>query len=433
MGRRVASLLALALVLAASAACGQRDDTESSSGGGGEQDLGDRTEVVIGLTVSHTGKLTAESTSQFNGLKLWADEVNSAGGIEVGDTSLQVVLKDYDDESEKTRVQQLVTRLINEDKADFLVSPYSSGLTEAAAVVAEQNQKVTMAIGAASDSIFQAGLQYAFQLYTPSSRYLTGSVELLAEKHPDAKRIAIVHEEETFSTDVAEATKSFIEEQGDGTEVVLFEGYPTGTTDFGPFISRIAAADPDAVIGGGHFQDGSTLVRELAARQVPLKMISILVAPSVPEFAQLGSAAVGVVGPSQWEPGVAFSAESAKAQDQDWFGPDGADFVTGYEEAYGVEPGYHAAGGYVAGVLLQHAIEESGSVASDDVKKVLEEMDAVTFWGALSFSDEEGDHGRQIGHEMVQIQWQQPSGGEPVREIVFPEAGKTADFQPLVR
>ncbi len=428
MRRTVLSTIAIVALLAVTG-CGQHDDSGSGAQGGGASGVGDRKNVVIGLTVSRTGKYTAESTNQFNGLKLWADQVNGEGGIKVGDSSLKVVLKSYDDESEKTRVQQLFTRLINNDKADFLVSPYSSGLTEAASVVAEQNQKVMLAIGAASDSIFQAGLQYAFQLYTPASRYLTGSVDLLEQKDPAAKRIAVVHEEETFSTDVAEATKKYIEEQGK-VQVVLFEGYPTGTADFGPFISRIAAAKPDAVIGGGHFEDGSTLVRELYARKLPLKMVSILVAPSVPEFAQLGPAADGVVGPSQWEPEVAFSEAVAKDAGKEWFGPEGDAFVADYQKAYGEKPGYHAAGGYIAGVLLQQAIEKSGSIESDQVKKVLQDVDALTFWGALKFSNEKGDYGRQVGHEMVQIQWQS-GGAKLTRQIVYPDQGKTADFQPL--
>lgn len=31
----------------------------------------------------------------------------------------------YDDESTKERVQELYTKLINDDEADFLISPYS--------------------------------------------------------------------------------------------------------------------------------------------------------------------------------------------------------------------------------------------------------------------------------------------------------------------
>ena len=62
-----------------------------------------------------------------------------SGGIKLPDgTKVKVGTKFYDDESKKDRVQELYTRLISSDKADFLVSPYSSGLTDAAAVIAQQ-------------------------------------------------------------------------------------------------------------------------------------------------------------------------------------------------------------------------------------------------------------------------------------------------------
>jgi len=421
--------VALALTIALATACNPESDNGDQSEAEGEG-AGGQESIVVGLTVSHTGNLTAESTNQFNGLTLWAEQVNDDGGISVGNDNVTVELVEYDDESTDTRVQQLYTRLITEDEADFLISPYSSGLTEAAATVAEQNETVMLAVGAASDSIFQQGFTHVFQIYTPASRYLTGSVDLLQDRFPDDTRIAIVHEEDTFSTDVAEATRAYAEDQG--LEVVLFEGYPTDTTDFGPVISRVMAANPQALLGGGHFQDGTTLVRQVAAQGLPIDLLSILVAPSVPEFAQLGDAAVGVVGPSQWEPQVAYSEEAADDADLEWFGPASEDVVSAYEERFGETPGYHAMGGYVSGLLLQHAIETAGSLSPDTVIETLEGLDAMSVWGGMKFSNEEGDHGRQIGHEMVQIQWQMV-GGQLERQIVWPTEAQTTEYQALTQ
>ncbi len=82
--------------------------------------------------------------------------MNKNGGIYVKNLhrKFPVEFRYYDDESSKDRVQQLYVRLINQDKADFLVSPYSSGLTASSAIIAEQYEKVMLATGAASDSIF---------------------------------------------------------------------------------------------------------------------------------------------------------------------------------------------------------------------------------------------------------------------------------------
>ena len=159
--------------------------------------------LVIGFTASQTGSYSAESREQVQGLQLWAAEVNARGGFSAGDATFQIELKSYDDGSDKEQVAALYTRLITEDQVDFLISPYSSGLTAAAAIVAEQHGKTLLAVGAASDSIFTQGYQHIFQIYTPASRYLTGAVDMLRANDPAAGRVAILYEHEKFATDVA--------------------------------------------------------------------------------------------------------------------------------------------------------------------------------------------------------------------------------------
>ena len=84
--------------------------------------------ITIGMTLSQTGSLNVDSLAQQRGAELWRDEVNAAGGIKVGDKHYKVKFVTYDDQSQGGRVQQLYTRLIVQDKAQFLFSPYSSGL-----------------------------------------------------------------------------------------------------------------------------------------------------------------------------------------------------------------------------------------------------------------------------------------------------------------
>ncbi len=383
-------------------------------------------EIVIGFTMSQTGKFNSESKEQFQGLKLWADQVNANGGIYVKSLGkkLTVRLVYYDDESDKTRVQQLYTKLITEDKVDFLISPYSSGLTASAAIVASQYGKIMIATGAASDSIFNKGYNCIYQIYTPASRYLTGAIDMLKAVDPNAKKIAIVYEDSKFAKDVCKAAKEYAEENG--FDVVLFEAYAPGTTDFTSLINKIIAKNPDAIIGGGHFADGETFAKQLYEKKVKVKLISLLVAPALPEFAEIGKAALYVTGPSQWEPMVKYSPEMAEKLGIEWYGPTVEEFVKAYKDAYGYEPGYHAAGGYVAGLVLQKAIEDAGSIDTEAVKKALEKMDIMTFFGRISFDTGEY-YGRQKGHEMVYLQWQERNG-TLIKEVVWPESAKSADL-----
>lgn len=398
--------------------------TNEAASGEEEQAIGQEVTLTIGFTASTTGKYNVESTRQINGLNLWMNQVNDAGGITLADgTVVKFQSKFYDDESTAERVQELYTRLATEDNADFLISPYSSGLTDASAVIAEQYGKVMITTGAASDSTYQKGYTLVFQTYTPASRYLTGALDLLAATDSTIKKIAIVHETDKFSTDVATALNAYAEAQG--YEVVLFEGYPSETTDFAPFINKIQEAAPDAIFGGGHFQDGSTFAKQLAEKDVPLKFVALLVAPPEPTFAELGDAALGIIGPSQWEPLAAFNAEAAAAAGMDFFGPSSAEFSEAYKVAYDEEPSYHAAGGYVAGLLLQKAIEDAGSTDPAAVKTALDALNLMTFFGHIQFDTSAENHGLQIGHSMVYIQWQDAGG--LTKQVVWPAEGASAE------
>ncbi len=381
--------------------------------------------VVIGFTASQTGKYNVSSTRQTTGLQMWMDDVNNAGGLKLADgTVVKFKAVSYDDESNKDRVQELYTKLATDDKADFLISPYSSGLTAAAAVIAEQYGIPMITTGAASDKTYKQGYTVVYQAYTPASRYLTSALDMLKSLDPDAKKVAFVYENSKFATGVNEAAKEYAEKNG--FEVVLFEGYDPDTKDFNAIINKIESAGPDAILGGGHFQDGSTFARQLYEKGTKVKFISLLVAPPEPTFAELGDAAMGVTGPSQWEPAAKYTPESAKAAGLEWFGPTGEEFTEAYKSAHdGENPSYHVAGGYAAGLILQKAIETAGSVEKDAVMKALDATDMMIFFGHIKFDTSADAHGLQVGHDMILIQWQK-DGDKLVKQVVWPEAGATA-------
>jgi branched-chain amino acid transport system substrate-binding protein len=383
--------------------------------------------VTIGFTSSLTGAQEVSSKRQVAGFNLWMDQLNEAGGIKLGDgTVVKIAAQTYDDESAKERVQELYTRLITEDNADFLISPYSSGLTAAASIIAEQNGKVMITAGAAEDDAYKTGNTSLFQLYTPGSQYLLSTVDMLKGLDPDAK-VAVVHENDKFSTSVVEGLKPYLESQG--FEVVLEEGYASETTDFGPVINKIVESGATVLLGGGHYPDGSTFARQLYERQAGLKFISLLVAPADSKFPELGDAALGVSTSSQWELAATHTPEEAEALGKTWYGPTGEEFAAAYEESTGEKPTYHVAGGYMAGLILQKAIEDADSVDPEKVKAALEAMDIFTFYGGIKFDTSPESHGLQIGHEMVVAQWQKNDAGELVRKVVWP--ADVANAEPL--
>ncbi|MBT7073066.1 MAG: amino acid ABC transporter substrate-binding protein [Anaerolineae bacterium] len=382
-------------------------------------------ELVIGFTSSVTGKYEVSSTRQVNGFSLWMNQVNDAGGLTLSDgTVVTFSYQTYDDESNAERVQELYTRLVTEDNADFLISPYSSGLTSAASIVAEQNGKILLTTGAADDAAYKTGNTSLFQLYTPASLYMSSTVDMLKELNPGAK-VALVYEDVKFSTSVAQGIKPYLE--ANGFEIVLEEGYASETADFGPIVNKISGSGATVLLGGGHYNDGTALARSLYDRNAGLELIYLLVAPADTKFPELGDAALGVVSSSQWELKATHNEAEANDLGFEWFGPTGEEFAASYEAAYGDAPTYHAAGGYAAGLVLQKAIEDADSVDSDAVKTALNAMNMMAFYGGIRFDTSEEAHGLQIAHKMVVAQWQLDDAGEFVLEIVAPAGVATSD------
>ena len=372
--------------------------------------------LTLGFTVSNTGALNVDSVEQLHGFELWRDQVNAAGGIKAGGKSYKIQFVSYDDESNTKRVQQLYSRLILQDKADFLFSPYSSSLTATAAIVTEQYEKIMLTTGAAEGKTYTLGNHYLFQMFTPGAEYLKGVLDMLKTQDPKAA-VAFVYEDASFSVAVVNPAKEYAQKLG--FNVAFSEAYAPNTTDFSAIIDKVIASKSTVLLGGGHYADGSTLARQVYSHKVPLKMITLLVAPDSPQWGELGDAAVGVIVPSQWEPQTAFKAQ---------YGPSGADFAKAYTDKYNTPPSYESAGGYASGLVLQRAIEQAGSTDTAKVAAALNATDITTFYGRSKFATEANQHGLQVGHAMVLAQWQKDKSGKLVKQVVWPLAAKSANL-----
>jgi len=372
-------------------------------------------EITIGMTLSQTGPLNVDSVAQMRGAEMWRDEVNAAGGIKAGDKRYKVRFVSYDDQSQGGRVQQLYTRLIVQDKARFLFSPYSSGLTGTAAVISEQYGKIMVITGGAEPKTYELGNKYLFQVITSADHYLSGAVDALHAKNPQAA-VAFVYSDDPFSKAVVGAAREQASEAG--LKIVLDEAYPPNTTDFSAIVNKIIGAQADALLGGGHYPDGATLARQLYDQKANLKWATILVAPGNEEFAALGPAALGVTVPSQWEPQAVYKPD---------FGPTGAEFAKAFKAKFNLGADYHSASGYSGGAILQHAIEQAGSIEPEKVAAALNATDVTTFFGRVKFATDPKRHGLELAHEMVLAQWQMKDG-KLAREIVWPKSAQTADL-----
>ncbi|MCE4627519.1 MAG: amino acid ABC transporter substrate-binding protein [Desulfurococcales archaeon] len=400
---------------------------------GGEQApaAGEET-IKIGMTISLTGKFQDEGHQALCGALAAINWYNKHGGIEVNGKKYKFKLIYYDDQSDKDQVQSLYTKLIEQDKVNFLLAPYSSGLTFAAAPVAEQYKVLMLSHGGASDAIFEQGYKYIVQILTPASRYFEGSLQIVKEKIPDAK-IAFIYENAKFSVAVMKGASKIAKDLG--LNVVYNQTYQKGQTDFSNLVQEAINAGANVLIGGGHFEDGQKLISTAHQMGWKLKFISILVAPAQPNFPDAVGvdAAIGVAAPAQWAIDVKYSPDNVPPG-YTWAGPTKQEWLDefnnltqNYKDCQGLKaPAYQAAEAGAAIVFLAEGIKSANSLNSDDVRAAMNNLALYTFFGKLKIDPETG---KQIGHEMVVIQWQMVNN-QPKLVIIYPPDAATAE--PLI-
>ena len=103
-------------------------------------------------------------------------------------------------------------------------------------------------------------------------------------------------------------------------------------------------------------------------------------------------------------------------------------FRKAYTAKYNTPPSYESAGGYASGLVLQHAIEQAGGIDTAKVADALNATDITTFYGRTKFSTAASEHGLQVGHAISLAQWQKDKSGKLVKQVIWPLAGKSADF-----
>lgn len=375
--------------------------------------------LVIGHPACLSGKYAKAGEQAVGGIKAciqWVNDVH--GGVTVDGNKVPLEYKFYDCESKKEGVTSFIERLITVDKVNVVFSSYSSGLTLAGAPVAERYGMVFMDHGGASDRIFQQGFQYVVQTIGPGSKYHVGTLDMIRHLDPAAKKIALAYEDSEF----ARMTMNGAEQHAIalGFEIVFKRTYPKGVTDLTPLLSELKAANPEIVIGGGHYEDGQLFTRQMADLGIDVKALSLVASATLPAYYEAlgGSLAEGVMGPSHWEYGVTFSEAKAQEAGLTWIGPSQDEFVALFAGALGQDiiPDYHAAeaGAQVLAYVL--AVENANSIAQDDVRAALGRQTFTSFYGGWEIDDT----GMQIGHSMVDMQWQ-----DKERVIVWPPKAAT--------
>jgi branched-chain amino acid transport system substrate-binding protein len=351
--------------------------------------------IVFGATLSITGKTAKEGEYARDGYLMYIDTVNERGGLRIGDKIYKVRLKYYNDESRPERTAELYKKLIVEDGVQFLLGPYGSAPTDAAAPLAETYKLPMVAGHGSAGSIYAKGNTYIFNIQTPAKNYLRGIIDVVLANDPQARNVAILSEDDTFSREVAEGAAAYA--QVKGLDIVANQRYPSDTQDVSALLAPLKNRRVDLLLGAGHLQDALLLVRQAKALGIAPKALGLSVGPTSPEFREnLGKDADYIFGATQWT-----SALNYNGSDR-WKTP--AAFAAAFQAKYPYYSSvpYQAAESTAALVIFQNALETAGTLDTERVRDALAATQLTTFFGTVRFDDRGVNSTKPMAVEQLQ-------------------------------
>ena len=366
-------------------------------------------EIKLGCAISFTGKNSRSGKLYRDSYDMAVEQINKKGGVKVGNDTYQLKIVYYDDESDPTKSSKFVEKLIAEDKVDFLLGPYSSGITIPDSLVAQRYKVPMIEGGGASGKIFSRGNKYIFGTLPPAGQYFKSTLEMLKTFSPVPKTLAILYSDDKFDISVAEGTLKLAKEMG--LDSVLYEKYAEGATDFNSILTKIKALNAEVVLVAGHTEESLNFTQQAKELDVNPKLISMTVGPSEADFRKsLGKDAEYIYGVASWSTQMNFKGYLFK---------DTQEFVKLFKAKFNYDPDYHNASGIADVAIFKDAIERAGTLDREKVRAAIAATNLSTIYGNVEFSDNGQIKGTSVvlqilGGEIYQVY---PNG---VKKPVYP-------------
>jgi len=369
-------------------------------------------EIILGSAISLTGKYAANGVHAQNGYEYAISKIKEKGGVKVGGKCYNFKVIYYDDESKGDRGATLAERLISQDKVQYMLGPYSSGMTKAIAPVTEKYKIPMVEAEGASRSLFNKGYRYIFAVLSTSEQYLASAVALAAEKAVENGRlassvtVAIAVENDPFSLDIRAGVSD--DAASYGMKIIIDEKLPRDLSDMSAILTKVKLLKPDLLIISGHTKGALTAVRQIGEKNIKVPMIAITHCEAADVVGNFGDTANDILCATQWSETLAYEDEL--------FGT-AAEYEMGFKSAYpeykSKKVPYQTAQATAAVYVFKDAFERANSLDKEKIRDALSATDMKTFYGDIRFSEA----GNNIAKPMVLRQIQ-----NGVYNVVAPSA-----------
>lgn len=363
ISRRVLFPAALALAFSITMPLGCKSSSKQGNSDG----------IKVGQYASLTGETSTFGEESNAGVQFAVDEINAAGGIEVGGRKLKVSVDTQDDQSKPDEAKTIAVKFAADPDVIAVIGEVASTRSITAAPVYQQAGIPMISPSSTNPEVTQKG-DFIFRVcfIDPFQGYVMAK---FASEELKVKKVAILRDQsQDYSVGLADVfAKEF---KSMGGEITKDVSYNAKDADFRSQLAQVKGAE--AIFIPGYYGEVGTIARQAREQgiDVPLLGGDGWDSPKLIEGAGgAGGALEGCYFSTHYSP----DDQSAKVQE----------FVKKYSEKSGKKPASLVAQGYDAMMILADAIRRAGSTDRQKVRDALaqtKDFDAVT--GKITINEE---------------------------------------------
>lgn len=323
--------------------------------------------IKIGIAGPITGPYAKFGEQLTRGGNAAAEAINKAGGI----NGRMIEIVPGDDACDPKQARAVANRLVN-DGVYAVAGHFCSSSTIPASEVYDEANVLQITPASTNPKVTDRGLPAVFRVCGRDDQQGDVAGDFIAKKMK-AKRVAVIHDKDTYGQGLADATKARLNKNG--IKEVLYEGITRGDKDFNSLVTKMKGLDVDTIYFGGIHVEAGLIARQAHEQGLKATFVSGdgIVTEEFPAIA--GPATEGVL--------MSFGADPRNI-------PDAAKVVKQFRDG-GYEPEAYTLYAYTAVQVIAEALK-ANNVTKDGRKlaKYIKSHSFNTVMGKKEF-DSKGD------------------------------------------
>jgi branched-chain amino acid transport system substrate-binding protein len=329
-------------------------------------------EIVIGGLFPLSGSTATFGQSSKQAMELAVAEVNQAGGMMVGGTTLPVRAVYEDDEGQPEKAANACQKLISKDGIIAIIGAVASKNSLAIAPICQESRVPMISSASTNEKVTEAG-DFVFRacFIDPFQGMVMATY---AAKTLGAKKAAVIYDNgNDYNKGLAQVFSKKFEEYGG--KIVAKEAFTdeANTVDFKAQLTNIKATAPDFLYCPNYYAADAMIMKQ--SKEIGLSV------PTgggdgwdSPKLVEIGGQSVE---------GCMFSNHFSKDDTSAVV----RNFVDKYKQKFGAEPDALASLAYDAAVILMSAIKKTGSLDPDALKEAIRTSPVAGVSGNITFDE----------------------------------------------